>query len=204
MIGIVDYGVGNLRSVQKALQRVGADAQIIQTPQQIADARKLILPGVGAFGDAMKLLDQLRLIEPVRKYARSGRPFLGVCLGMQLIFDSSEEDGPVEGLGLLPGKVVKFRPADPTLKVPHMGWNCLDFNPAKPNALLAGLQPGCSVYFVHGYYAQPQEPSCIGTTTDYAGPFCSSVHSGNLYATQFHPEKSQTVGLKMLANFAAL
>ena len=206
MIGIVDYGMGNLRSVQKGLQRIGADARIIGSPSEVDAAEKLIVPGVGAFADAMANLRRRGLIDPVLRFIESGRPFLGVCLGMQLLFETSEEDGEHEGLGVLPGRVVRFTPDDPTLKVPHMGWNRLDWNggEADPPPLFDGLSPGCTAYFVHSYYAAPSDPSVIATTTDYGGRFCSGVHRGNVWAVQFHPEKSQRVGLTMLANFAAM
>lgn len=209
MIGIVNYGMGNLRSVQKALQRVGAQAEIIDTPEQIAAAERLILPGVGAFADAMSLLRELGFVEPLLEYAESGRPMMGICLGMQLLFDSSTEDAPAEdepvaGLGILPGKVVRFSedqgPGEPRLKVPHMGWNEIAFPPG--TTLFNGLASGDHVYFVHGYYCVPTDPSDIAATTDYGGVYCSAVHRGSVWATQFHPEKSQRVGLRILKNFA--
>jgi glutamine amidotransferase len=202
MIRIVDYGMGNLRSVQKALEFVGAQAEVISTPEAIDSAERLILPGVGAFGDAMKHLDELKLIEPIKNFAASGRLLMGICLGMQLVFDSSEEDGQHEGLGLVPGKIVRFRPTDHTLKVPHMGWNALQFEPGK--RLLKGLTPGDAVYFVHSYYAQPADESVVAARADYDGPFCAAIEKDNILATQFHPEKSQHVGLRMLKNFAEL
>ena len=204
MIGIVDYGMGNLRSVQKGLQRIGSDARIIGSPGEVEAADKLIVPGVGAFADAMVNLRRRGLIEPVLRFIESGRPFLGVCLGMQLLFEVSEEDGEHEGLGVLPGRVVRFQPDDRTLKVPHMGWNRLDWSEAQPPPLFDTLSAGCTVYFVHSYYPAPSDPSVVATTTDYGGGFCSSVHRGNVWAVQFHPEKSQHVGLTMLANFAAM
>ena len=209
MIAIVNYGMGNLRSVQKALERVGAQAQLIDTPGQIASALKLILPGVGAFGDGMAHLRERGMIEPLQSYARSGRPMMGICLGMQLLFDSSTEDAPsadqpIHGLGILPGKVVRFQedqgPGRPRLKVPHMGWNQIDFAPGTP--LFAGLSPGDHAYFVHGYYCVPTDPSDTAATTTYGSALCSAVHRGNLWATQFHPEKSQHVGLRILENFS--
>ena len=203
MIGIVDYGMGNLRSVQKALQRVGADADIINAGEQVDRYEKLIVPGVGAFKDAMTHLRERQLIEPIRNFVASGRYTLGICLGLQLLFETSTEDGLHEGLGLMPGRVVHFEPDDPALKVPHMGWNAIE--PAKDdNPLLAGIESPAYVYFVHSYYADPAEAADVATVTDYAGRFCSSVWRDNLFATQFHPEKSQQVGLKMLSNFAGL
>ena len=209
MIGIVNYGMGNLRSVQKALERVGAQAQMIDTPAQIADAERLILPGVGAFADGMQHLRERGLIEPIRAYAQSGKPMMGICLGMQLLFDSSMEDAPsadepVPGLGVLPGKCLRFcedqGPGQPRLKVPHMGWNQIEFQPGTP--LFAGLQAGDEVYFVHGYYCIPEDAADAAATTEYGQAFCSAVHRNNVWATQFHPEKSQRVGLRILENFA--
>lgn len=209
MIGIVNYGMGNLRSVQKALQRVGAQAEVIDTPEQIASAQRLILPGVGAFADGMSHLRGRGMVEPLLQYAKSGRPMMGICLGMQLLFDSSTEDAPSEdqpvpGLGVLPGKVVRFSedqgPGQPRLKVPHMGWNAIDFSEGTP--LFDGLEQGDYVYFVHGYYCVPADKFDTAATTDYGGAYCSAVHRGSVWATQFHPEKSQRVGLRILQNFA--
>lgn len=202
-IGIVDYGMGNLRSVQKAFEKIGAEAEIVREPGQVAGCEKLVLPGVGAFEDAIAHLHQRQLAEPIRRFIACGRPFLGICLGLQLLFERSQENGDHEGLGVLPGSVVRFVPTDHTLKVPHMGWNTLNFE--QPDApLLHGLPQAAAVYFVHSYYAAPADAADIATTTDYAGRFCSSVHRDNISAVQFHPEKSQQVGLKMLANFAEL
>ena len=203
MIAIVDYRMGNLRSVQKAIESIGHDAEVINAPQQIDRATKLILPGVGAFGDAMAHLAEQNLIEPIRAYIASGKPFLGICLGLQLLFESSTEDGMTEGLGVLPGRVVHFEPADPSLKVPHMGWNALRFEQTD-NPLFAGLEEESYCYFVHAYYADPAEPDDVAATAEYDGPFCASVHRDNVWATQFHPEKSQRVGLRMLQNFAEM
>lgn len=203
MIGIIDYGMGNLRSVQKAVERSNVQASIITQPQQFAECDKLILPGVGAFKDAIQHLNERDMSEPIRAFVASGKPMLGICLGLQLLFDVSEEDGEHEGLGLIGGRVVRFQPDDHALKVPHMGWNAINWSDS-PNPLLTGITPGSHVYFVHSYFACPTDDAVIGTTTDYAGTFCSSVRKGNLYATQFHPEKSQNIGLRMLANFVGL
>lgn len=209
MIGIVNYGMGNLRSVQKALERVGAQAQIIDQPEQVLAAERLILPGVGAFADGMAHLDERGISAPLIAFAESGRPLMGICLGMQLLFDSSMEDAassdqPVKGLGILPGNVVRFQeeqgPGQPRLKVPHMGWNQIEFDADTP--LFAGLKSGDEVYFVHGYYCVPDETQDVAANTTYGKPFCSAVHRGNVWATQFHPEKSQRVGLRILENFA--
>lgn len=214
MIGIVDYGMGNLRSVQKAFALVGAEAQILPGPQALGEVSKLILPGVGAFADGMQQLRQRGWIEPIRRWAASGQPMLGICLGMQLLFDSSQEDAPspdqpVPGLGILPGRVVRFREdaagaGQPRIKVPHMGWNTLSWQ--RPDPLLAGLDQGCAVYFVHSYYAQPRDPAgtVVSASAEYpqGQPFCASLWHGSVWATQFHPEKSQRVGLRMIENFA--
>jgi len=209
MIGIVNYGMGNLRSVQKALERVGSQAQVIDTPDQIENAQRLILPGVGAFADGMEHLRERGMVQSLQRFAQSDRPMLGICLGMQLLFDSSTEDAtspdqPVAGLGVLPGKVVRFQEdqgaGKPRLKVPHMGWNEVAFAAGIP--LFEGLCSGDHVYFVHGYYCVPEDPVDIAATTGYGQSYCSAVHRGSVWATQFHPEKSQRVGLRILENFA--
>ena len=199
MIRIVDYGMGNLRSVQKAFEKLGIAAEIVTLPEQIASAEKLVLPGVGAFRDAIHELQRLELVEPIREHIRRDKPFLGICLGLQLLFDISFEDGEWKGLGVLAGDVVRF-PAIPDLKVPHMGWNSLVRKKECP--LFNGIPAEASVYFVHSYYVRPQDPAVVAATTEYGIPFTSMVQRGNLFATQFHPEKSQKVGLKLLENFA--
>ena len=201
MIKIVDYGMGNLRSVQKAFEKLGAEAVICTRPAELAGAEKLILPGVGAFRDAIHELRRTGLDTPVREHIASGRPFLGICLGLQLLFDVSYEDGQWEGLGVLPGKVVRFLD-QPNLKIPHMGWNTLDI--VRPHRLFEGIANGSSVYFVHSYYVVPSDDSVVAARSDHGGPFVAAVARENLFATQFHPEKSQTVGLRLLKNFAAL
>ena len=201
MIRIVDYGMGNLRSVQKAFEKLGTEAVVVTKPADVAGAEKLVLPGVGAFRDAIAELKKQRLVEPVVEHLAAGKPFLGICLGLQLLFDVSYEDGEWEGLGVLRGKVVRF-PEGPGFKVPHMGWNTLD--PTRQNPLLAGIPGDAYFYFVHSYYVVPEEKSVVAASTDYASVFTSMVARGNLFATQFHPEKSQRVGLKLLSNFAAL
>jgi imidazole glycerol-phosphate synthase subunit HisH len=201
MIKIVDYGMGNLRSVQKAFEKIGAEAVIVSSPEEAADADKLVLPGVGAFRDAIHELRRTGLDQPVRDHIAAGKPFLGICLGLQLLFDVGYEDGEWEGLGVLKGKVVRFTD-QPDLKIPHMGWNGLDF--PKPTRLFEGVPAGSSFYFVHSYYVVPDDQSVIAARTDYGGPFVSAVARDNLFATQFHPEKSQTLGLRLLKNFAAL
>ncbi|MDP1797775.1 MAG: imidazole glycerol phosphate synthase subunit HisH [Planctomycetaceae bacterium] len=202
MITIVDYGMGNLRSVQKACEKLGADAEIATTSDAIRSASKLILPGVGAFRDAIHELQRLDLVEPLKAHIRADKPFLGICLGLQMLFDVSHEDGEWPGLGAFAGDVVRF-PADPTLKVPHMGWNTLDYvQPQVP--LFAGIPPQSSVYFVHSYFVRPQDKSLIAATTTYGVKFVSAIARGNVFATQFHPEKSQKVGLQLLSNFIGL
>ena len=202
-IAIVDYGMANLRSVQKAFAEVGHSADIVSTPEQIARAEKIVLPGVGAFQDAVATLREKHFDEPILKHIAGGRPFLGICLGLQMLFDVGYEDGEHRGLGILRGKCIRFD-VDTAfgLKVPHMGWNQLVRRRNTP--LLRDLSDGCSVYFVHGYHVVPDDESVIATTTDYGRPFVSSVWRDNVMATQFHPEKSQKVGLRMLANFAEM
>jgi glutamine amidotransferase len=198
-IVIVDYGMGNLRSVQKAIEKVGQAAVISGNPDQVARADKLILPGVGAFRDAIARLREAELVAPIVDHIRSGRPFLGICLGLQLLFTTSHEDGMHQGLNLFPGEVVRF-PDVPGLKVPHMGWNQLCVRRRAP--ILEGLPDDAAVYFVHSYYVVPQNSSLVATETDYPTPFTSSIWHDNVFATQFHPEKSQRVGLEMLRRFA--
>jgi glutamine amidotransferase len=201
MIAIIDYGMGNLRSVQKALERVGHAATITSDPAALADADKVVLPGVGAFRDAIAALRQRELVEPIRAAIHAGKPFLGICLGLQLLFDASYEDGEFEGLNVVPGKVVRFNvPSE--YKVPHMGWNQIAHRQRAP--IFAGIDDGAYFYFVHSYYVVPQDVSLIATETDYAAPFCSGIWRDNLYAVQFHPEKSQDAGLRLLKNFAEL
>jgi len=202
---IVDYDMGNLRSVQKAVERVGFSAEISGDPAAVRRADKLILPGVGAFADAMNALTQKGLVAPIKDYIASGSPFLGICLGLQLLFDESFEDGRHSGLGVLPGTVVKFDPrppGGPHLKVPHMGWNRINIRRQAP--VLDGVPHGAHMYFVHSYYVRPADPRVIAAETDYGGPFTSMVWRDNLFATQFHPEKSQAAGLRMLSNFCRM
>ena len=202
MIAIVDYGMGNLRSVQKACERIGSPAHVVRDAESILSAEKLILPGVGAFRDAIAELQRLELVEPLRQYIQADRPFLGICLGLQLLFDVSYEDGEWQGLGAFAGDVVRF-PADPERKVPHMGWNTLQ--PTRNDvALLQHLPPDPSVYFVHSYYVRPQDESLIAARSNYGFPFTAMISRGRVSATQFHPEKSQKVGLQILKNFVDL
>ena len=201
MIAIIDYQMGNLRSVQKAFERVGTNATITSDPADLMRADKVVLPGVGACADAMAELKKRSLVEPIRETVASGKPFLGICLGLQLLFDVSYEDGEHEGLGIVPGKVVRFDvPRD--YKVPHMGWNQVVVR--RPAPILKGITSGAHFYFVHSYYVAPQDPELIALETEYGRPFCSMLWRDNLFATQFHPEKSQADGLRLLKNFAEL
>jgi imidazole glycerol-phosphate synthase subunit HisH len=201
MISIINYEMGNLRSVQKALEKLGYQAEVTDDAAEILTADKIILPGVGAFSDAMAALRARNLIEPIREAVASGKPTLGICLGLQLLFETSYEDGEHDGLGILKGKVVRFDvPHD--YKVPHMGWNQVAYH--EPSPLYADIDEGAYFYFVHSYYVVPASPSIVATTTNYPTPFTSSIQQENLFATQFHPEKSQKVGLKLLENFAGM
>lgn len=208
-VGIIDYGMGNLRSVQKAFESLDIQATILANPDQLdAEVSHLVLPGVGAFGDGMTHLRERGWIDPMHQFIKTGKPMLGICLGMQLIFESSQEDAPADdqpilGLGLVKGQVKRFAGnayGPGKLKVPHMGWNSIDIQ--RPVKLFDGLEDQSHVYFVHGYYCCPTDASITIATTDYGDPFCSSIQQDNLWATQFHPEKSQRIGLKMLENFA--
>ncbi len=201
MITIIDYQMGNLRSVQKGFERVGHAAEISSDPDRIRNAEKLVLPGVGAFPDAMRELRVRDLVDPICEYVERGRPFLGICLGLQLLFDVGFEGGEHRGLGLLPGKVVRFELAN-GYKVPHMGWNQISIR--RPSPVLADLKTGTNLYFVHSYYVAPDDADIVATETDYGGDFCSMVWRDNLFASQFHPEKSQSDGLSILNRFAAL
>ncbi len=206
MIAIIDYGMGNLRSVQKGFERVGAEARIVHTPEEIRQADKVVLPGVGAFRDAIGHIREQGLEAPIVEAVESGRPFLGICLGLQLLFEVSYEDGEYRGLGLIPGKVVRFDfsklPNGRDLKIPHMGWNQLVWN--KPCPLMRGLDSGTYFYFVHSYYVVPTDAAVTHGRCQYGYEFTATIWRDNLFAAQFHPEKSQQAGLTMLRNFAAL
>jgi len=193
--------MGNLRSVQKGFEKVGHQAVVSSDPADVAAAAKVVLPGVGAFEDAMTELRRRKLLEPVLEAIEADKPFLGICLGLQLLFEVSYEHGEHPGFGVLPGKVVRFE-LPPEYSVPHMGWNQLSI-PRRP-PILEGIAEGTYFYFVHSYYVAPSNPEVIAGETDYGGPFCSMIWRGNLFATQFHPEKSQAEGLKILKNFAEL
>jgi glutamine amidotransferase len=203
VIALLDYGSGNLRSVHKALLKVGADVRIAQTPGQIGNARAMVLPGVGAFDDCINAMRKQELFEAARAFIQSGKPFLGICVGYQALFEKSEEfNSCAAGLGIFKGKVVRFS-EQPGLKIPQIGWNQLEI--VKPDCpLFRGVANGSYVYFVHSFYPQPADSTVVATRTDYGGTFASSVWRDNIFATQFHPEKSQRVGLQLLKNFVGL
>ncbi len=193
--------MGNLRSVQKAFERLGHSAVITSDPAVLAEAQKIVLPGVGAFRDAIAALRERKLVEPIQRVIEQGKPFLGICLGLQLLFDKGYEDGEHNGLGVVSGEVVRFKlPAE--FKVPHMGWNQVRYRRRPP--IMNGIEDGAHFYFVHSYYVVPRDDSVIATETEYSQPFCSSIWRDNLFAAQFHPEKSQSAGLRLLKNFAEL
>ena len=214
MIAVIDYGMGNLRSVQKALEVAGADAKVTSRPEDLKRCEKLVFPGVGAFGEAMKELRRLKLVEPIKAAIADGKPFLGLCLGLQLLFEKSEEAPGVKGLSVLRGEVRRFKfPKDEgrrtkdVLKIPHMGWNTIISHPSSlipRKGILNGVPDNAYMYFVHSYYVKPNEKSVILTTTDYGIKFVSGICKDNIYAFQFHPEKSQAIGLKILENFVKL
>jgi glutamine amidotransferase len=201
MIAVIDYQMGNLRSVQKALERVGHEAVVTSDSEVVERADKVVLPGVGAFEDAIAELRRRNLVQPIKEAIDCGKPFLGICLGLQLLFDVSYEGGQHEGLGVLRGEVVRFD-LPPEYKVPHMGWN--EAKILRPAPMLAGIPQGSHFYFVHSYYVKPQDPELTAITVEYGHPFCAAVWRDNLFATQFHPEKSQSNGLRLLKNFAEL
>ncbi len=197
MTAVVDYGAGNLHSIRRALERQDLEVRLIDSPEALDDADALVVPGDGAFAPAMARLRAQGFPDRIRSFVGSGRPFLGVCLGMQLLFEESAEDGQHEGLGLLPGRVVRL---PGTVKIPQMGWNSLRL--LRPAPLLDGCSTGQYVYFIHSYHAVPADPTLIAATTEYGGPVAAVVGRGNVWATQFHPEKSGSVGTRMLADFA--
>lgn len=202
MITIVDYQMGNLRSVQKALERVGHEAEITSDPHRIAEADRLVLPGVGGFGEAIAEIRRRDLEQPILDFLATDRPFLGVCLGLQLLFETGYEGGTHRGLGVLAGDVVRFD-IDRSLKVPHMGWNRVTAV-GEPTPILSGIAADAHFYFVHSYFVRPADPAVVALECDYGGKFCAMVRRGNLFAVQFHPEKSQADGLRLLENFASL
>lgn len=201
MIAIVDYDAGNIKSVEKALQFLGQEPVVTREKETLLQAEKVIVPGVGAFGDAMGKMHQYGLVEVLREIADKGTPLLGICLGLQLFFESSEETPGVEGLGLLPGKIVRI-PDKEGFKIPHMGWNSIQINPA--SRLLKGIEEGAYVYFVHSYYLQAENEADVAATTDYVVNIHAAAEHENIFATQFHPEKSGEIGLQILKNFIEL
>lgn len=201
MIAIVDYDAGNIKSVEKALQFLGQEPVVTRDKETLLQAEKVIVPGVGAFGDAMRKMHQYGLVEVLREIADKGTPLLGICLGLQLFFESSEETPGVEGLGLLPGKIVRI-PDKEGFKIPHMGWNSIQINPA--SRLLKGIEEGAYVYFVHSYYLQAENEADVAATTDYVVNIHAAAEHENIFATQFHPEKSGEIGLQILKNFIEL
>jgi len=203
LIAVVDYGMGNLRSVQKALENTGHNVLVTSSPNKILNAHSVVLPGVGAFKDCIHNLEKLNLIEPILKSIKGGKPFLGICLGLQILFTESEEFGKTPGLDLIKGKVARFsseyNPAGTRLKIPHMGWNSISMKKDLP--IFGGVEDGSFFYFVHSYYVIPDDKELVATTTSYGIEFVSSIHKENIYACQFHPEKSQQIGLQLLKNF---
>lgn len=201
MIAIIDYDAGNLKSVEKALVSLGEDCIVTRDAETILGADKVILPGVGAFGDAMEKLHRFGLVEVIRKVAAAGTPFLGICLGLQLLFRSSDESPGVEGIGLLDGEIVSIPPKE-GYKITHMGWNSIEIKEGA--GLFRGIENQSYVYFVHSYYLKADHPEDVAATTDYIVPIHASVEHGNVFACQFHPEKSGDVGLQILRNFCDL
>ena len=201
MVAIIDYDAGNIRSVEKAIRYLGKEVTVTSEPEEILAADRVILPGVGAFGDAMKRLHAMGLVEGIRQVADRGTPFLGICLGLQLLFEKSEESPGVPGLGLLRGEILRL-PELPGLKVPHIGWNSLKY--PNPGRLFRGIPEDSYVYFVHSYYLKAQDEGIVTATTEYGTLVHASVESGNLFACQFHPEKSSETGLTILENFLSI
>jgi len=206
MIAIIDYGMGNLRSVQKGFEKVGFEAVVTADPQVLLEAERVVLPGVGAFRDCMHNLEQGGFVEPILRVIREGRPFLGICVGMQLLLTDSVEFGLYKGLDVIPGHVLRFpdgmEECGEKLKVPHMGWNQLSI--CQPAPIFAGIAEGTNVYFVHSYYAKPDKAESVAATSIYGTEFCAAIWQDNIVATQFHPEKSQDVGLRILKNFGEM
>ncbi len=206
MIAIIDYGMGNLRSVQKAFEKIGSEAVVVTEPEKLSSADRIVLPGVGAFRDCIHNLEHAGFIDPILKTIAAGRPFLGICLGLQLLFTESEEFGLHKGLDIIPGRVVRFPEgmieSGERLPVPHMGWNQISFKSECP--LFNTIPEGSNVYFVHSYYVKPEETAVVTATTKYGTDFCAAIQRDNVMATQFHPEKSQAIGLQILKNFAEM
>ena len=201
MIAIIDYDAGNIKSVEKAMLLLGQEVKITRDKEEILGADKVILPGVGAFGDAMRKLHQYGLVDVIKEVVKKGTPFIGICLGLQLLFESSDETPGVEGLGILKGKILRIPDAE-GLKIPHMGWNSLKF--PREGRLFKGLPEDLYVYFVHSYYLAAEDESIVTATTEYSTLIHASVEQGNVFACQFHPEKSSDVGIQILKNFVEL
>ena len=202
MIGVIDYGAGNLRSVCNSLKKLSVNSTLIRSPEDIKDISSIIFPGVGSFGDSSEQLKKQRLFDPIKSWLKEDRPFLGICIGFQMLFEKSDESPNSDGFGIIPGKVVRF-PEENLLKVPHMGWNEIKFeNSSDP--IWQGIKTSTHFYFVHSYYPEPLESNSVSSITSYGLEFASSVRCGNIFGTQFHPEKSQTAGLKLISNFLKL
>jgi glutamine amidotransferase len=202
-VAVLDSGYGNLRSVEKALARVGSRPIVTSDPDIVRRADRVVVPGQGAFGECVAALAERHLEAALREVLADGRPYLGICLGLQVLYEESEEQGPVRGLGLLPGRVIRFRPTDPTHKVPHMGWNRVRDRGGPRDPILSGIPADAYFYFVHSYYVAPRDPTTVALTCDYGGEFTAAIRKDNLFACQFHPEKSQAVGLRLLENFVS-
>ncbi|HHW20298.1 MAG TPA: imidazole glycerol phosphate synthase subunit HisH [Thermodesulfovibrio thiophilus] len=201
MIALIDYGMGNIKSVSKALETTGTDVKITQSPEDIRNAKAIVLPGVGAFRDCMKNLSKLELISVIKEQILKGKPYLGICLGMQILFTESEEFGLCKGLDIFKGKVVRFQLSQ-GYKIPHMGWNTVKFH--KKSRLLEEIKDNSYFYFVHSYYVSPEDSKVVAGVTDYGVEFTSMIIHENIFATQFHPEKSQKTGLTLLRNFVKI
>jgi len=199
MIVIIDYGMGNLKSVSKAFLKLGEDVKVSSLPEDVDNADAIVLPGVGAFGDCMRNLSLKGLIEPVIRAIEKGKPYLGICLGLQILFNESEEFGLTKGLGIIPGRVKRFSFQNRELKIPHMGWNTIKI--IRPSPLFKEIPDESYFYFVHSYYVVPEDISVVASETEYGERFVSSIWKDNIMATQFHPEKSQSLGLKVLKGF---
>ena len=202
MIGVIDYGAGNLRSVCNSLKKLSVNSKLIRSPEDIKDISSIIFPGVGSFGDSSEQLKKQRLFDPIKSWLKEDRPFLGICIGFQMLFEKSDESPNSDGFGIIPGKVVRF-PEENPLKVPHMGWNEIKFKKSS-DPIWQGIKTSTHFYFVHSYYPEPLESNSVSSITSYGLEFASSVRRGNIFGTQFHPEKSQTAGLKLISNFLKL
>ena len=202
MIGVIDYGAGNLKSVCNSLSSMKAKAKLVKSPEDLCEVTSIIFPGVGSFGDSAQHLEEQKLSAPLKKWIIEDRPFLGICIGFQMLFETSDESPEAMGLGILPGKVVRFDQKE-SLKIPNMGWNKIIIK-QKSDPIWEGLDEASHFYFVHSFYPKPDENKIIASTSPYGYEFTSSVRRGNLFATQFHPEKSQGAGLRLIRNFLSL